>query len=381
MDTLNQNKAPVRVLHVVTNMSYGGLENLLMSYYRQIDRTKVQFDFLTHFADHQDFEEEISALGGKLYRLPRLNPVSRFYQQALDAFFSEHREYRIVHSHLDCMAAVPLMAAQRAGIPVRIAHSHTSNQRHNWKYPIKLFWRSRIPAYATELFACGKAAGDWMFQGRPYRMLHNAVCAEEFQYDPARAAAVRKELDVENRLVIGHVGQFRAEKNHVFLVRIFGALLKKCPDAVLLLVGKGSTMQEAKACAEDLGILDHIRFLGARADISSILQAVDVFVLPSLYEGIPVTVIEAQSAGIPCIVSDHVPMECAVTDLVCQQSLEDAPDVWADTILAKAKRGRVRTLPQIRASGFDIGSNALALQKFYMEADHSGDTHGIHTGL
>jgi len=359
---------PIRVLHVVTNMSYGGLENLLMNYYRNIDRTKIQFDFLTHVDIHQDFEEEIEALGGLLYRLPQLNPFSFTYRKMLDAFFAAHTEYQIVHCHLDCLAGIPLKAAKKSGIPVRIAHSHTSNQTRNLKLPIKLAYKKIIPQNATAFFSCGKVAGDWMFEGRKYEIMNNAIDATTFRFDPEKAKDVRSKLGLENQFVIGHVGQFRTEKNHVFLIEIFKQIVDRHADSALVLVGKGPQMEPAKARAEELGILDKVLFLGARPDIPELMQAMDAFVLPSFYEGFPVTMVEAQAAGLPCIISDRVPIECKFTRDVQQVSLSDPPAAWADVVLPYKDAKKQDNYNAVVAAGFDIKSNAKWLEEFYCNA-------------
>jgi len=356
---------PIRVLQVVTNMSYGGLENLLMNYYRHIDRNRVQFDFLTHVEIHQDFEEEIASLGGKLYRLPKLNPFSRSYRSALHVFLVAHPEYRIVHSHLDCTAGIPLQAAQKQGVPLRIAHAHSSSQNHNLKYLIKLYCRRSIPKYATHLFACGEKAGDWMFRGAPYTVMRNAIAVSDFTYRKELAVEVKAELGVSGSFVIGHVGQFRREKNHCFLIRIFHQILQTAPNCVLLLVGKGPEMAPAKALAQELGIEKQILFLGARGDIPQLMQAMDVFVLPSIYEGLPVTMVEAQAAGLPCFISDRVPIECKITEDVHQLSLEAPLSRWAEEILSYRDHQRKDTSTLLREAGFDITTNAKWLEEFY----------------
>lgn len=358
---------PVRVLQIVTNMSYGGLENLLMNYYRHIDRSKVQFDFLTHVSIHQDFEEEIEQLGGRIYRLPRLNPFSFRYLKLLNEFFKSH-SYRIVHSHLDCMSAVPLRLAARNGSDVRIAHGHSSNQVHNLKYPIKLLFRRLIPCCATSLFACGNEAGDWMFRGKEYSVMNNAIDAEAFRYRVDIAEDVKREFGIENCFVLGHVGQFREEKNHLFLIEVFSEIAKKDASSKLILVGKGPQMEPAKQKVNDLGIQDKVLFLGARADIARLMQAMDVFVLPSTHEGFPVTLVEAQAAGLPCIISDGVPMECRMTEDVRQIELKQSAVFWADSILKYRNYERRNQHSTIVSAGYDIQSNAKWLEEFYLNA-------------
>lgn len=359
---------PIRILHVVTNMSYGGLENLLMNYYRNIDRTKIQFDFLTHFQGHQDFEEEIQELGGKLFRLPRLNPFDPRYLKKLNRFFLDHPEYQIVHSHLDCMAGIPLKYAKKNNIPVRVAHAHSSNQIHNLKYIIKLLCKPLILRYATSLFACGSKAGSWMFSGKSFSVLKNAIDAKSFTFNKTAADHTKKSLQIQKDFVIGHVGQFRQEKNHLFLIDVFNEILKKDTNCTLVLVGKGPQMESAIAKVNAYGIAEHVKFLGARSDIPKLMQAMDVFVLPSLYEGFPVTMIEAQAAGLPCVISAGVPLECKITEEVTQIPLEKSPQVWAEEILKYKDHIRRNNYDAIVAAGFDINANAKWLEEFYQNA-------------
>lgn len=359
----------VRVLQVVTSMDRGGLETMLMNYYRHIDRTKVQFDFLTHRQKRAAYDDEIEALGGKIYRLPRLVPWSKSYLSALDHFFDEHPEYKIVHVHQDCLSSVILKAAAKHGVPVRVAHSHNASQDKNLKYLIKLWYKRTIPKYATDLFACGKDAGDWMFGGAPFRIINNAIDVAAYTYAASKRQEVRWQLGLENVFTIGHVGRFNQPKNHPFLLEIFAALLKKEPNAVLLLVGGGEDMPKMQAKAKTLGIAEHVRFLGVRSDVAELMQAMDVFVFPSLYEGLPVTMVEAQAAGLPCIISDKVPPECILTDgLVDIMPLSSAPDAWAERVLEKRDFSRTDRRAEIAAHGFDINTEAVKLQEFYLEA-------------
>lgn len=359
---------PIRILQVVTYMGRGGLETMLMNYYRQMDRSRVQFDFLVHRDFRADYDDEIEALGGRIYRLPRLVPWSRSYQNALNAFFAEHPEYRIVHVHQDCLSGVILQAAQRNGVPVRIAHSHSSSQDKDLKYPVKLFYRRQIPRYATELFACSREAGDWMFPGAEYRVLNNAIPAEEYRFSAEQRTAARRELGIaEQDLLVGHVGRFSPAKNHVGLLEIFAAVRDREPRAKLLLVGDGELRGEIEAKIAALGLSDSVLLTGIRSDVSMLLQAMDVFVFPSLYEGLPVTLVEAQAAGLPCLISDRVPMECRLTEPVQQLPLGSGAEVWAERILAAAKTPRADTSAQIAAAGYDIVRNAEWLQNHYLK--------------
>ena len=365
--------ALVRVLQIVTHMERGGLESMIMNYYRHIDRDKVQFDFLVHRQERADFDDEIEALGGKIYRLPRLVPWSKSYLSALNRFFDEHPEYKVVHVHQDCLSSVILKVAAQHNVPVRVAHSHSISQDKNLKYPIKLWYKRSIPRYATDLFACGRNAGDWMFGGAPYRTLNNAIDVAAYWCDAAKRAAVRHRLGFADELVIGHVGRFNPPKNHPFLLEIFSALLKKEPNAVLLLVGGGDDMPKIQAQAKEMGIFEHVRFLGVRSDVADLMQAMDVFVFPSLYEGLPVTMVEAQTSGLPCMISDKVPEECIITEgLVDVMPLSASADDWADKILEKRAIPRTDHSEEVAAHGFDIEAEALKLQEFYLSAFGEG---------
>ena len=361
-------KEPIRVLQVVTQMTRGGLETMLMNYYRHIDRSKVQFDFLEHRNYMADYDAEILELGGVIHRLPRLNPLSPSYLRALDRFFAEHSEYRIVHSHLDCMAGIPLKYAKKHGVPTRIAHAHNSNQDRNFKYPMKLFYKQAIPRYATDLFACGQEAGQWMFGGKSFTVLNNAIDAEKYIYNASIRAEVRQELGIGIKtLVVGHVGRLSPQKNHTFLIETFHALLQEHADSKLVLVGRGNLEEAIRQQCENLGIADHVIFTGVRNDVNRLLQAMDVFVLPSLYEGLSVVAVEAQAAGLPCIFSDSIPKECEKTSgLVRFFPLEDGAERWAQEILNLGTTSRLDKSSEIRQNGFDICENAGWLQDFYL---------------
>lgn len=357
----------IRILHVVTHMNRGGLETMLMNYYRKIDRTKVQFDFLVHRQERADYDDVIESLGGKIYRLPYLNPFSRGYLRALDAFFEEHREYRIVHSHLDCMSAIPLKVAKKHGVPVRIAHSHTSSQDINLKYPLKLYYKTRIKNYATDLFACSEKAGKWMFGTDNFKILPNAIDVKQYLYDSDKRKKKREELKVGNAFVVGNVSRFSKVKNHKFLIDILSELLKIDNNVKLILVGEGEEYEKIKCLVKNRGLSDNVIFTGLRSDVFEIMQAFDVFVLPSLYEGLPVTMVEAQAAGLPCFISDGVPIDCKITDDVYRISLDKGDKEWAEQIYTMRNFDRKNTYSKIVDAHFDIIQNAKYLQNFYME--------------
>lgn len=355
----------LKVLHVVTHMNRGGLETMIMNYYRKIDKTRIQFDFLVHREYRGDYDDEIEFLGGTIYRLSRLNPFSRVYRKELADFFDKHSEYQIVHVHQDCLSSIILKEANKHGVPVRVAHSHSSNQDKNLKYLIKLFYRLFIPKYATNLLACGYEAGNWMFRGANFQVLNNAIDAQTYSFCLEKREKIRKEFGIEkNSMVIGHVGRFSPVKNHDYLIDVFNMICKK-KDAILLLVGDGELRSQMEQKVKQLNLKNRVIFTGIRSDVTDLLQAMDVFVFPSYYEGLPVTLIEAQASGLPCIISDKIPEECKITNLIKQISLDESVDIWADEIINAVQIERLDTFEEIKNSGFDICQNTKKLEEFY----------------
>lgn len=360
---------PLRVLMVMTSMNRGGMETFTMNVYRAIDRSKVQFDFLLHRGFKGAYDDEIEALGGRIYRICRQNPLDPRYWAALDGFFAEH-PYKAVWVQLDCMSAEPLAAAARHGAAVRVAHSHSSRQDRDLKYPLKMLCKPLIKRFATDLFACGEEAGRWMFGTDDFKVVRNCIDVGAYAFDPAARAEARRDLGiVDGALVVGHVGRFDAVKNHAFLLDVFAALLEQRPDAMLLLAGDGPLRPEMEKKAEDLGIDGSVAFLGVRSDVARLMQAMDCLVMPSLYEGLPMVLVEAQAAGLPCLISDAIPGDCDIEGgSVERESLGADARVWAARIVKACTSGTDRNVGvrAVRDAGFDSAAVAGALQDFYL---------------
>lgn len=365
---------PIRVLHVVTHMNRGGLETMIMNYYRNVDRSKVQFDFLTHRPDGEkkDYDDEIIELGGKIFHISRLNPFSLSYKNQLKKFFKEHGEYKIIHVHQDCLSGIVLKIAKQCNIPVRIAHCHSSNQDFNLKYIIKLFFKGTIKKYATDMFACGEVAGRWMFGKKTqFKVISNAIDVENYRFDPLKRSNIRNKLKIsKSTLVIGLVARFSIVKNQFFLLKIFDSIHRNNPDSKVIFVGNGDTLNEVKQLALEKGLEEDVLFLGLRTDVPDLLQAFDFFVMPSLYEGLPVSIVEAQAAGLKCFISDKVPLDCAITNLVKQISLSEDSEVWADCICSEFPYERMETNSILIDKGFDIKGNAKFLEEYYLNTLH-----------
>ncbi len=368
----NMIQYPIRVLNLFTIMDRGGAETMVMNYYRHIDRTKVQFDFLVHREQPGVYEDEIKALGGRIYRMCPIYPQNfARYKRDIRGFFQEHPEYRIIHSHMSELGYFAFREATEQDIPVRICHAHNAPHGFDTKMIMRTYFKKRMMPYLTHLFMCGLESGRWLYGKQNesrFIMLNNAIDVAAYRCDAAKRASVRRSLGFADELVIGHVGRFNPQKNHPFLLEIFSALLKKEPSAVLLLVGGGDDMPKIQARAKALGVAEHVRFLGVRSDVADLMQAMDVFVFPSLYEGLGIVLIEAQASGLPCIVSDTIPPEAYLTDLVFPQKLSASPEEWADAILEKRNIPRTGRSAEVAAHGFDITAEAIKLQEFYLSA-------------
>ncbi|MFQ7422648.1 MAG: glycosyltransferase family 1 protein [Anaerostipes sp.] len=348
-------------------MGRGGLETMLMNYYRHINREKVQFDFLVHRDFEADYDSEILQLGGKIYHMSRLIPWSRKYKKELKQFFLKHPEYKIVHVHQDCLSSVALGCAKECGVPVRIAHSHNSSQDKNLKYLIKKYYMKKIPVYATDLFACSKSAGNWMFGKNKYHILYNAIDIEKYKYESKESIRLKDKLGLKNELVIGHVGRFNPQKNHKFLIDVYYECLKKNQNIKLLLIGDGDGKEAIKRKVKKLGIEDKVLFMGVRNDVEKFLQIMDIFVFPSCYEGLGIVAVEAQAAGLPCVISDTIPNDCIVTQqLVKKESLDVPLSKWVNDIFKYSKLERRDHSKEVSIAGYDIENEAKKLERYYL---------------
>jgi glycosyltransferase involved in cell wall biosynthesis len=362
---------PFRVLQVATIMNRGGLETMLMNYYRNIDRNKIQFDFMVHRSEKGHYDDEILRLGGKIYRMPSIRPGNyRLYFKKLTEFFAEHSDYRVVHSHINENSSFVLRAAKKAGVPCRIAHSHLSDLGIDVKLPFRLYARFTMRDYPNHYFACSEKAGQWLFGQRlsyskEIKVLNNAVNVEEFKPNSTIRKRIRAELNAkDNQLVVGHIGRFNKQKNHDFLIDIFKALHDKNPNSLLVMAGEGYLIPSIKEKVERLGLWPHVKFLGVRSDIAQLMQGFDVFLFPSLFEGLPVVLVEAQAAGLSCIVSDTITKETDVSGQLDFVSLRESTEFWADRIL-KVPHEHVDTSGLLRENGYDTATMANWLTDYY----------------
>lgn len=359
----------IRILHVFAQMGRGGSETMIMNYYRHIDRSQIQFDFVVHTTEKCDYDDEIKELGGKLYRIPRFTGYNYFsYQKAWYQFLKKHPDYKIIHIHFYTIAGAILPVAKKCDVPVRIVHSHTANPKLSIVQKIvgKIL-RCMAIKYATERFACGNDAGKYFFGKRSFTIINNAIDAELFRFNQVGRNRLRKQLNIENKFVIGHIGRFHTPKNHTFIIDVFAEVCRLNCNAMLLLVGDGALRAEIERKVVKAGLSDRVIFAGVRTDIPQLLQAMDIFLFPSLYEGLGIVAVEAQAAGLRAIVSDSLPKEAVVTELSESISLKIGAKVWAEVILKYDNHYQhPDTFNEICCAGYDIKNNAARLGSYYL---------------
>lgn len=368
---------PIRVLHVVGRMDRGGIETLIMNLYRNMDRSKVQFDFLAHYGREAVYNEEIRSMGGRIHEMPALKDDRHVYywrlfqyKKALCEFFRSY-DYKIIHGHMTNTASIYMPIAKKYGVTTRIAHSHNTHGKAGLLGFVTNVLQKPIYKNATDWFACSKAAAYWFYpkeavEAGKVTIIPNVVDAERFRFNEDKRDHMRRELGLEGKIVIGCIARFRPEKNHLFLLRVLQEVLQTKHNAVLLMAGEGPCEEKVKEKAIKMGIQDKVLFLGIRTDIPDILQTMDVFVLPSLWEGLPVTGIEAQASGLHCVVSDGITKEMNALDMVDYVSLDAPLKVWAEKIIRCSKKPRIDTYGAMKSAGYDIHTAAPMLQEFYL---------------
>lgn len=363
----------VKVLHVVGQMNRGGTEALLMNLLRCTDRGQFQYDFVEQTQGKCDYDEEIEALGGKIFRCPTISLRNlHTYRLWWRNFFREHPEYRIVHGHSRGSAPIYFAEAKKAGC-ITIAHCHNNSFGLGLKGFVRKVWQTPLRTIADYNFACSYESGVSQYGAKgKFTVIKNGILAEKYRWNPETRECLRQKMGIEDSLVIGNVARFEEQKNHKFLIEIFYELQKIRPDAKLMLVGRGTLENEIRAQVRSLHLEDKVIFMGLRSDVYDLLQAMDIFLLPSHFEGLPVSMIEAQASGIVCVVSDTVKApEAKVTDLIYSISLQNTAKQWAEEILKiYSQHGDRRdTYEEIVSSGFDIHSTAEWLQNFYLNIE------------
>lgn len=362
---------PIVVCQILGKYVGGGVESVVMNYYRHIDKTKIQFDFICDEDSTNIPYDEIEKMGGRVILVPPYQKLFK-YQKTLLKIFKEN-DYKIVHSHINTLSVFPLRIAKKAGIPVRIAHSHSTSNKKEWKKNlIKNILKPFSKIYATEYMCCSELAGRYLFGNKTYDegkvyLMNNAIDLEKFKYNEKIRESKRKKLNIlDNQIVIGHIGRFVAQKNHIFLIDVFNEIHKENPNSILLLVGQGPLKQKIKEKVNQLNLTNSVKFLGQRNDVNELYQAFDLFLLPSLYEGLGMVLIEAQVSNLPCMASTEVPDIVKVTDNLHFFDLKNKNE-WVSSILKENKKRRMDCSNQIKKNGFDIVVESKKIEEKYIE--------------
>lgn len=324
----------IHILNIVPNMRAAGIETFIMNVYRNINRDKIQFDFLVHSSKREFFDDEIEKLGGKIYRLSFKDDKNIFkYIRDLNRFFKDHKEYAIVHGHMQSMMPLYLFIAKLNHVKTRIAHSHNGDYEKTPKgFILHLFSRfSRL--FSTNNFACSDVAGKYLFGKSEYDIIYNAIDVNKFAFNEKVRKEVRKKMGVDHKIVLGHIGRFELQKNHTYLLEIMKTLRER-DDVVLWLIGEGTLENDIKRMVQEFHLEEKIQFLGLRKDVHELYQAMDFFLLPSLYEGLPVVGIESQIAGLNCIFSDQITPELKKSNKVKYIGISKKDvEKWHDAII------------------------------------------------
>lgn len=362
-------KLPYRVLQVVTIMNRGGIETMIMNHYRAIDKNRFQFDFLVHRQERGDYDDEIEQLGGKIYRAFPIRPwrYSQYFKW-LKNFFENNNSYIAIHSHIQENSGLVFKIARKNNLKNLIANSHIATLGIDYKYLFRVYGRILTNKYATTKLACGVEAGKFLYgKNSKFTILHNAINSNEFCFNPTKREQIRQELGLSDSFVIGNISRFCTQKNHTFIIDVFEYIYKNNKSAKLLLIGDGPLRNEIIQKVKNKRLTDNVIFLGIRKDIPQLLQAIDVILFPSLFEGLPVSIIEAQASGLPCILSDTVDKDVKITPNVDFISLNKPIYEWGEVVLYKKDFIRKCVKHLIISSNYDITTNLSSLTNLYLQ--------------
>ena len=374
------NDEPLKVLYFVDRMLRGGIQSLVIDWVSRFDKKKIHVDFLLlDDGNKYELEDKLKELGCKVYKLKGIwirNPFDYVkYAKAMNNFFKNHHDYKVVHMHSSSKNYMVLKYAKKYGIPIRVAHSHNTDfqTKNKFKKAVGNYFKKKLIFYATDYFACSKLAGEWLFGDKivtssKFKVIHNGVDLKKYAFNSKIRNEIRNLYKIsENEIVIGHVGRFTEQKNHEFLIDIFNEYQNINSNSRLLLVGTGILEESIKKKVQDLKIEDKVIFAGFRNDVNNYMQAMDLFVLPSIFEGLGLVLIEAQASGLPCFTSkDVVPKEAHVSNLLTFINLNNNSKEWAN-IINNSKLNRKNVSEEIKSNGYDISETTLELQNFYLK--------------
>lgn len=367
----------VKVLYFIDRMLRGGIQTFVIENMKHMDKNKIQIDYLLlDDGVKYELEDTLKEMGSNVYKLKGVwlrKPTDYFnYFKKIDEFFSQHNDYKVVHLHSSSKNFYILKSAKKYGIPVRIAHSHNIGFQSNNKIQIMVgnLCKPLLKKYATDYFACAYLAGEWLFGKKAVkdgkvRVIHNAVEYEKFKFNEEKRMEIRNRLNINDKLVIGNVGRFSEQKNHEFLIEIFSEIHKKNKMSTLMLIGKGEKEVLIRKKVRNLGLENDVIFMGFCNNVNELMWAMDIFLMPSLHEGLPVVGIEAQATGLPCFMSKYVITdEVKITELVKFIDLKQSSKEWAKEIL-NSDLNRKDTKAELEQAGYLIMDTAKELENFY----------------
>lgn len=360
----------IRILHVIGSLEIGGSQAMIMNIYRNIDRNQIQFDFIIDVNQGGFFEREVKELGGIIYRVPAFKGNNYAeVKNAWNSFLKEHTEYKILHSHIRSYASIYLPIAKKYGLKT-IIHSHSTSNGRGIKAIAKSIMQYPLRWQADYFFGCSKKSGEWLFgrkvvEGDRFYVIKNAIDTVIYRANDRIREQYRVKLNIgDSQKVFVHIGRLHEAKNHMFLLDIFKEVVRENYNAVLLLVGDGELHKKIENRINELRLDNNVIMLGARSDVANILQAADCFLFPSSWEGLPVTVVEAQAAGLPCLISDKITDEVNITTLVKKLPIDQGVNCWVEAI-HKISMDKYDVTEQICEAGFDIKKSAKWLEDFY----------------
>lgn len=354
----------LRVLQIGMSWDYGGIESVIINYYRNIDRNKVQFDFLCPYK-HLAYEKEIIDLGGRLIHICDFHRSPLAYYKELLVIL---RHYSVVHIHMLSGANIlPLVAAKKAGVKTIIAHSHNTQAEDKFRAILHVVNHNRIKELATVLIGCSDEAGKWLFNSNEFLILRNAINTAKYVYSVNNRSEVRDKLNIaSDTFVIGNVGRLNVQKNHLFLIKTFKYILRLIPNSKLILIGDGEQKKKIEETIKLYELDEFVIFAGIIHDVEKYYSAMDILVMPSLYEGLPVTLVEAQANGLKCIVSDSIPRDCKISESLSFLSLSLGEKSWAKHICKIDIARNQQAQKQVTDSGFDIKNQTKLLEHIYL---------------
>lgn len=365
----------IRILHSVSNLDRGGIETMLMNYYRHIDRDKVQFDFVCNKLKPGAYDKEATDMGARIFHSPGLHPFHYLqYIRFFKKLVKQYPEYHVLEVHNGALGLYALNSAKCAGIPVRIYHAHGQGLNLDYKIALKWVCKKMLRFNMTHHFTCGLKAGEYYFGKKvidsgDFVLVRNAIDVDRFVFNQEVRERLRDKNGLVGKHVIGHVGRFMHQKNHAFLIEVFAQIVKRDENAVLVLLGEGELQQKISDRAKVLGVFDKVKFMGNVANANEWYQAFDLFILPSHWEGLPVVGVEAQAAGLSCLFSSSITQEIGLTDNAVFLDLRSGEEAWAEKAvsLLSVQKDRKNVRDAIIRKGYDIKTEARKLEKLYLE--------------